>query len=49
VFDQFQRTETQHGVLGEVVFRGTSIERARVIPLDIVRTAPRLSAVQKPE
>jgi poly-gamma-glutamate capsule biosynthesis protein CapA/YwtB (metallophosphatase superfamily) len=49
VFDQFQRAETQHGVLGEVVFRGTSIERARVIPLDIVRTAPRLSAVQKPE
>jgi poly-gamma-glutamate capsule biosynthesis protein CapA/YwtB (metallophosphatase superfamily) len=49
VFDQFQRAETQHGVLGEVVFRGTAIEQARVVPVDIVRTAPRLSAVAGPE
>jgi poly-gamma-glutamate capsule biosynthesis protein CapA/YwtB (metallophosphatase superfamily) len=49
VFDQTQRAETQHGELGEVVFRGTEIERARVMPVDIIRTAPRLSAIQKPE
>jgi poly-gamma-glutamate capsule biosynthesis protein CapA/YwtB (metallophosphatase superfamily) len=49
VFDQMQRVETQHGVLGEVVFHGMAIERARVIPLDIVRTAPRLSALARTE
>jgi poly-gamma-glutamate capsule biosynthesis protein CapA/YwtB (metallophosphatase superfamily) len=49
VFDQMQRTETQHGVLGEVVFRGTVVERAGVLPVDIVRTAPRLSAVARSE
>ena len=49
VFDQFQRVETQHGVLGEVVFVGAAIERARVLPVDIVRTAPRLSAIEEPE
>jgi len=49
VFDQFQRAETQHGVLGEVVFAGTAIERAGVMPVDIVRTAPRLSAVNRRE
>ncbi len=46
VFDQTQRVETQHGELGEVVFQGTAIERARVMPVDIVRTAPRLSAAR---
>ncbi len=49
VFDQMQRVETQHGVLGEVVFQGTAIERARVIPVDIVRTVPRLSALARGE
>ncbi len=42
VFDQFQRVETQHGQLAEVVFTGTSLARAGVIPVDIVDTAPRL-------
>ncbi len=46
VFDQFQRTETQHGLLAEVVFSGTTLARAGVIPVDIVRTAPRLASVR---
>jgi hypothetical protein len=36
--------ETQHGQLAEVVFTGTSMARAGVIPVDIVDTAPRLPA-----
>lgn len=43
VFDQFQRVETQHGLLGEVVFSGQSVSHADVIPIDIVRTVPRLA------
>jgi poly-gamma-glutamate synthesis protein (capsule biosynthesis protein) len=49
VFDQVQRTETQHGVLGEVAFLGTAVERARVVPVDIIRTAPRVSARARAE
>jgi poly-gamma-glutamate capsule biosynthesis protein CapA/YwtB (metallophosphatase superfamily) len=44
VFDQFQRTETQHGALAEVVFSGKTLESAALLPVDIVQTAPRLSA-----
>jgi poly-gamma-glutamate capsule biosynthesis protein CapA/YwtB (metallophosphatase superfamily) len=44
VFDQFQRTETQHGALAEVVFSGKTLESAALHPVDIVQTAPRLSA-----
>ncbi len=44
VFDQVQRVDTQHGQLAEVVFYGTSMARAGVIPVDIVRTAPRISS-----
>jgi poly-gamma-glutamate synthesis protein (capsule biosynthesis protein) len=43
VFDQFQRVETQHGVLAEVVFSGRTLKRARVLPVDIVRSVPRLA------
>jgi poly-gamma-glutamate capsule biosynthesis protein CapA/YwtB (metallophosphatase superfamily) len=44
VFDQFQRTETQHGALAEVVFSGKTLESAALLPVDIVATVPRLSA-----
>jgi poly-gamma-glutamate capsule biosynthesis protein CapA/YwtB (metallophosphatase superfamily) len=44
VFDQFQRVETQHGVLAEVVFEGKVLARAGVLPVDIIQTAPRLAA-----
>jgi poly-gamma-glutamate capsule biosynthesis protein CapA/YwtB (metallophosphatase superfamily) len=44
VFDQFQRTETQHGALAEVVFSGKTLESAALLPVDIVGTVPRLSA-----
>jgi poly-gamma-glutamate synthesis protein (capsule biosynthesis protein) len=44
VFDQFQRIETQHGALAEVVFSGKTLESAALLPVDIVRTVPRLSA-----
>jgi len=43
VFDQFQRDETQRGILGEVVFSGNKLLRAGTIPIDIVSTAPRLA------
>jgi gamma-polyglutamate biosynthesis protein CapA len=45
VFDQMQREETQHGELAEVVFAGARMQDVRVIPVDIVRTAPRLGKV----
>ncbi len=44
VFDQFQRVETQHGLLAEAVFSGKALVHAGVIPVDIVRTVPRLAA-----
>jgi poly-gamma-glutamate capsule biosynthesis protein CapA/YwtB (metallophosphatase superfamily) len=44
VFDQFQRAETQHGALAEVVFSGKTLESAALLPVDIVGTVPRLSA-----
>jgi len=42
VFDQLQRKETQQGWLAEVRFRGASLATYRVIPVDIVRTVPRI-------
>jgi poly-gamma-glutamate capsule biosynthesis protein CapA/YwtB (metallophosphatase superfamily) len=42
VFDQFQRAETQRGALAEVVFSGKTLESAALLPVDIVRTVPRL-------
>lgn len=43
VFDQFQRVETQRGLLAEVVFEGSRLVRAGVVAVQIVGTAPRLS------
>jgi gamma-polyglutamate biosynthesis protein CapA len=45
VFDQFQREETQHGVLARVNFSGTEIRHVDLIPVDIARTGPRLAAL----
>lgn len=46
VFDQFQRVETQQGLLAEVVFAGRTLLHVGVIPVDIVRTVPRLSSIR---
>jgi poly-gamma-glutamate synthesis protein (capsule biosynthesis protein) len=43
IFDQFQRTETQIGLLAEVVFEGTQIVQARTRTVNIVLTVPRLA------
>ncbi len=48
IFDQFQRVETQHGLLAEVVFSGKTLIRTELIPVDIVRTVPRLAPVTRP-
>jgi poly-gamma-glutamate capsule biosynthesis protein CapA/YwtB (metallophosphatase superfamily) len=42
VFDQFQRVETQHGEIAEVVFAGKDITRAGVISIRITRDGPEL-------
>ncbi len=44
VFDQFQRVETQHGAIAEVVFSGKALFKVAVSPVNIVRTVPRLAA-----
>lgn len=44
VFDQFQRAETQRGALAEVVFSGKTLESAALLPVEIVKTIPRLFA-----
>lgn len=43
VFDQFQRVETQHGALADIVFEGPRLAHASLLPVDIVGTAPRLT------
>jgi poly-gamma-glutamate synthesis protein (capsule biosynthesis protein) len=43
VFDQFQRVETQRGLLAELVFEGARLARAEALPVQLVGTAPRLS------
>ena len=45
VFDQFQQKETQRGWIGDVRFLGTRMAEYNVIPVDIVRTAPRAALV----
>jgi len=45
VFDQFQRAETQRGALAQIEFEGKVLVRAGVLPVDIIRTAPRLAEV----
>jgi poly-gamma-glutamate capsule biosynthesis protein CapA/YwtB (metallophosphatase superfamily) len=42
VFDQFQRKETQQGLVVEAFFIGKGLVRYDVIPVDIVRTVPRV-------
>lgn len=44
VFDQFQRTETQQGLLAEVVFRGAKLESFKTIPVRLRNTAPEIAA-----
>ncbi len=44
VFDQFQRKETQRGLLAEAVFAGRALIKVDVLPVNIVRTVPRLAA-----
>lgn len=43
VFDQFQRAETQIGLLAEVVFEGTQIIEARTHTVNLVLTVPHLA------
>jgi poly-gamma-glutamate synthesis protein (capsule biosynthesis protein) len=45
VFDQFQQKETQRGWIADVRFVGRQLAGHSVIPVDIVRTAPRASLV----
>ena len=45
VFDQFQQKETQRGWIGDVRFLGKRMAEYNVIPVDIVRTAPRAALV----
>lgn len=49
VFDQFQRVETQHGALGQVVFSGKTLLSAGILPVEIVRTVPRIAQVRSSE
>lgn len=42
-FDQFQRKETQRGLIADLRFRGKKLAGYGVIPVDIVRTAPRVA------
>jgi poly-gamma-glutamate synthesis protein (capsule biosynthesis protein) len=42
VFDQFQRQETQHGLLGEVVFRGAKLESFKTIPVRLRNAVPEI-------
>ena len=46
VFDQFQRVETQHGALADLVFEGPRLVEASLLPVDIVGTAPRLASAK---
>ncbi len=46
VFDQFQRVETQHGALADLVFEGPRLVEASLLPVDIVGTAPRLAGAK---
>lgn len=42
-FDQFQREETQHGWIADVRFVGKRLSGYGVIPVDIVRTVPKIA------
>jgi poly-gamma-glutamate synthesis protein (capsule biosynthesis protein) len=47
VFDQFHRVETQRGALAEVVFEGPLLAGARLLPVQIANTVPRLAANER--
>jgi len=42
-FDQFQRKETQRGWIADVRFVGKRLTGYGVIPVDIVRTVPKIA------
>jgi poly-gamma-glutamate capsule biosynthesis protein CapA/YwtB (metallophosphatase superfamily) len=46
VFDQFQRQETQHGLIADLRFAGSKLTSYNTIPVDIVSTVPRLASKQ---
>jgi poly-gamma-glutamate synthesis protein (capsule biosynthesis protein) len=43
VFDQFQREETQHGLIADLHFAGAKLTSYSTIPVDIVNTVPRVA------
>lgn len=47
VFDQFQRVETQRGVLAEVTFEGPKLVESKLLSVELVGTAPRLTVGSK--
>ncbi len=44
VFDQFQRQETQHGLIADLHFAGGKLVAYSTIPVDIVSTVPRVAS-----
>jgi poly-gamma-glutamate capsule biosynthesis protein CapA/YwtB (metallophosphatase superfamily) len=44
IFDQYQRVETQHGEIAEVIFAGKDITRTNVIPVRITRDGPEVES-----
>jgi poly-gamma-glutamate capsule biosynthesis protein CapA/YwtB (metallophosphatase superfamily) len=44
VFDQFQRQETQHGLIADLHFTGAKLTAFSAIPVDIVSTVPRVAS-----
>jgi poly-gamma-glutamate synthesis protein (capsule biosynthesis protein) len=49
VFDQFQRQETQHGLIADLHFTGGKLSSYSAIPVDIVSTVPRVAARPIPQ
>jgi len=48
VFDQFQRVDTQRGALAEVIFEGPKLVESKLLSVELVGTAPRLTGESKP-
>jgi poly-gamma-glutamate capsule biosynthesis protein CapA/YwtB (metallophosphatase superfamily) len=44
VFDQFQRQETQHGLIADLRFAGAKLSSYSTIPVDIVSSGPRVAS-----
>jgi len=49
VFDQFQRQETQHGLIADLRFTGAKLASYSTIPVDIVSTVPRVASQTAPQ